>query len=152
MASNILKLAHGRPCPYCARAMDRHDFDESGFPGDLQPTRDHHPVPKSKGGTRIIIVCMRCNSIKGDMTAVEWAAYMLANPGWWLMTKVDRRTRRAAAREAARTERWGPRGQRVIRQAEAPSTPLAAGLAPLSERMQADFDRIFGEPTDGDDP
>lgn len=113
---------HGKPCPYCKRDMDRADFD-------LTPTRDHYPIPKSKGGARTVIACQRCNNVKGDMLAPEWEAYMLANPDWFIVTDRDRRARRAANREAERTAKWGPRGARVIRQAETPSTPMADVLA-----------------------
>lgn len=91
-------LHHGRPCPYCKRPMDQDDRH-------LQPTRDHHPVPRSKGGRRTIICCMVCNNRKGDMTAAEWQAYMNATPEWWKLTKRDRKRIRAEKR----TERWGAR-------------------------------------------
>lgn len=50
---------NGKECPYCGRAI------MLGHP-DLTPTRDH-VLPKSKGGTAILIVCYRCNHEKGDM-------------------------------------------------------------------------------------
>lgn len=43
------------------------------------------------------------------MTAAEWTAYMVATPAWWLLTKRERRQRRAIKKEAVRTEKWGPR-------------------------------------------
>lgn len=113
---------NGKPCPYCKRSMDADDFH-------LKPTRDHHPIPRSRGGTKTIICCLLCNNRKGSMTEAEWNAYVVENPGWWLITKRERKQRRAANREATRTQKWGPRGQRVIRQAENPSTPMAEPLA-----------------------
>lgn len=114
-------LYAGKPCPYCKRPMDASERD-------LSPTRDHHPVPRSKGGRRTITCCAKCNGLKGDMSADEWALYMAANPGWWTLT---RRERQARKREAERTEKWGPRASRVIRQPEKPSTPLAEPLLRL---------------------
>jgi hypothetical protein len=87
-----LYLHDGKPCPYCKRAMNSRDFL-------LQPTRDH-VIPRCRGGTEIIICCLKCNGIKGDMDEQEWFAYMRANPGWWTLTKAERkRRRRAAARQ-----------------------------------------------------
>lgn len=43
------------------------------------------------------------------MTAAEWAAYMAATPRWWLLTKRERKQRRAVKKEVVRTEKWGPR-------------------------------------------
>lgn len=136
-------LQHGKPCPYCKRPMDVEDYH-------LQPTRDHHPVPRSRGGSRIIICCMLCNNRKGDMTPDEWSAYMAELPEWWLLTRRERREKRAAKREEARTEKWGPRGARVIRQAEKPSKPMAEALSQhqLTRRIATDFDRIFGSKKD----
>lgn len=92
------QLHHGKSCPYCNRAMDRNDYH-------LMPTLDHHPVPRSKGGRVTIVCCLLCNNRKGDMTAVEWESYMASNPSWWLVTRRERKQKRAAAR----TEKWGPR-------------------------------------------
>jgi hypothetical protein len=49
----------------------------------FMPTRDHYPIPKSKGGQRTIICCYTCNHLKGDMDATEWEAYMIENKGGW---------------------------------------------------------------------
>lgn len=95
-------LYHGKPCPFCKRPMDHDDRH-------LQPTRDHYPVPYSKGGRRVVICCYVCNNQKSDMTAAEWHAYMDATPAWWLLNKRERKQRRAASKEVARTEKWGPR-------------------------------------------
>jgi 5-methylcytosine-specific restriction endonuclease McrA len=135
----IAERFHGHPCPYCKRAMDQADFH-------LRATRDHHPIPRSKGGARTIIACSLCNNRKGDMTAPEWEAYMAAHPEWWKLTNRERRTKRAQEkREAERTEKWGPRGARVIRQAEKPSTPMAEPLMALklTRMIGREFDHTF---------
>ena len=103
-----LYVHSGRECPYCRRPMDLQ------VPG-LEPTRDHHPIPRSRGGTKTIICCYTCNNIKGDMSAPDWDAFMQSNPEWWAMAKSVRRKR--------------VRGVRVIRQPENPSAPLAAAFA-----------------------
>lgn len=133
-------MFHGKPCPFCKRAMDFGDFW-------LIPTSDHYPVPKSKGGLKTIMCCWLCNNIKGNMTAAEWHDYMREVPEWWLLSRGDRRAKRQEKRENERTEKWGPRGQRVIRQDEKPSTPMAESLSvlQLTNRIATDFNRIFGE-------
>ena len=129
---------HGHPCPFCKRPMDKDDFH-------LKPTRDHHPIPRSRGGVRTVVCCMLCNNRKGDMSAQEWETYMIENPQWWLVTRRERKEKRAAKREEARTEKWGPRGARVIRQAENPSTPMADALRGLNlaRAISVGFDRKF---------
>lgn len=80
-------LAHGRPCPYCRRPMDRNN-------PRLVPTRDH-VVPESKGGREILIACYTCNTIKGDMMPDVWCAFMETFPRWWALSKAElRRCRR----------------------------------------------------------
>lgn len=74
----------------------------------LQPTRDH-VIPQSKGGKITTICCLKCNNIKGDMLPEQWTAYMAANPGYWLLTRAERRALMRTSREAKRTEKWGPR-------------------------------------------
>lgn len=88
----------------------------------LMPTRDHHPVPRSRKGTRTIICCALCNNRKGDMMPDEWNAYMLANPGWWLLTKRERQSR--------------TRRRRII-QPETPSCPMADALRVLLKEQPA---------------
>jgi len=68
--------------------MDRRD-------ARLQATRDH-VIPMSRGGTLKIICCLQCNGIKGNMLPGEWIEYMAENPGWWLLTRSERRARRRA--------------------------------------------------------
>jgi hypothetical protein len=53
----------------------------------LMPTRDHYPIPKSKGGRRTIISCYTCNHLKGDKDAAEWEAYMIENKGGWFVER-----------------------------------------------------------------
>lgn len=62
----------------------------------LFPTRDHYPVPKSRGGTRTLIACYSCNHIKGDMLAEDWQRYMAEHPEWWTINRAERHA--AAAR------------------------------------------------------
>lgn len=78
-------IHHGRLCPYCQRPMDRRD-------ARLMATRDH-VVPRIHGGREIIVCCFTCNNTKGDMLPDVWRAYMAANPGWWLLSRAERRAR-----------------------------------------------------------
>ena len=87
----------------------------------LQPTRDH-VVPQSRGGRSIIICCLQCNGIKADMLPDQWASYMAANPGWWMLTRAERRARAREPRVAARLAKWGPR--RAQRQGSPPAAPV----------------------------
>jgi hypothetical protein len=75
-----------RPCPYCGRKMER------GHP-KLAPSRDHL-VPKSRDGRIIVICCVQCNGIKADLTPGEWHAFIVANPGWWKLSKAELRAAR----------------------------------------------------------
>ena len=75
----------------------------------LEPTREH-VMPQCRGGRTIIIACLQCNGIKADMLPDQWESYMAANPGWWLLTKAERRARARQPREAARIAKCGPRG------------------------------------------
>lgn len=59
----------------------------------LQPTHDHI-VPVSRGGRAVIVACIQCNGIKADMLPEQWAAFMAANPGWWLLDKLALRAAR----------------------------------------------------------
>lgn len=77
---------HGKPCPYCKRQMDLNSYH-------LQPTNDHI-VPKSLGGRKTVICCLKCNNLKGDMLPEAWAAYMAANPDWWKYSRNERKARR----------------------------------------------------------
>lgn len=88
--------AHGQPCPYCTRKMDRSDIK-------LMPTADHiraksrFPIkkytpdmkgkPKPPGG-RTIIVCSECNFMKSTMTLDEFI-YDLINRNKKLLSSVD---------------------------------------------------------------
>lgn len=117
---------HGHPCPWCKREMDRDDFH-------LQPTRDHYPVPRSKGGGKTVIACLICNNIKGDRNADEWLAYMALNPEWWKQTRNERTARRSEQRRRAK-----------LRQPEKPSTPMADSLMVLARKISEGFDDKFG--------
>lgn len=94
----IRNRAHGQPCPYCRRQMDRSSFD-------LQPTRDH-VIPRSRNGTIQIICCQKCNGVKADMMPDVWAAWMDANPGWWLLSRVELRAVRRGHRVPLRNRRF----------------------------------------------
>ena len=107
------KIAHGRPCPYCGRQMER-------FHPKLDPTRDH-VMPQSLGGTKIIICCAQCNHIKADMPPDVWAGFMAAHPGWWLLTKYELRAIRRGPKAESREAKWGPRRQR---QGSPPTKPV----------------------------
>lgn len=85
----------------------------------LQPTRDH-VIPLSRGGTLKIICCHKCNGLKGDMMPDAWAAYMAANPGWWLLSKAERRRRARAGHR--QYEHPNHRGN--IRQGSPPLPPV----------------------------
>lgn len=119
---------HGKKCPYCQRTMDRHDEL-------LRPTRDHHPIPRSRGGTETILACYKCNHTKGDMSAEEWDAFMLANPNWFVVTGIIGRRERAS-RPAHRVIRKEP---------EKPSTPMAEPLMQLklTQMIGREFEHTF---------
>lgn len=80
--------SNGKPCPYCKRTMNSKDFH-------LRPTWDH-VIPVSRGGRAKIVCCNKCNGIKGNMLPDQWEAYMEANPGWWLLSRAERRARNKA--------------------------------------------------------
>lgn len=104
---STLQQHDGRPCPYCAREMD---ITISW----LAPTRDHYPVPRSRGGQKTIICCRKCNEVKGDMSAAEWLGFRARNPEWWEQRNPKKRVR--------------IRHRRII-EAETPSTPMRAALS-----------------------
>lgn len=110
---------HGKPCGYCSRPMDRASYE-------LQATRDH-AVPKSrggKGGKDLVICCITCNGIKGNMTPEEWLRFMAEHPRWWVLTKKQLRdikrqmlglpSRRVKLRHARIIKRDGMRVTAVI--------------------------------------
>lgn len=101
----------GSPCPYCQRLMDKRSFK-------LRPTRDH-VIPSSRGGTVKIVCCNKCNSIKADMMPAAWATYMVQNPGWWTLSKAERRRRRRAIHDPTIT--WPAR---VRQRGSAPLPPV----------------------------
>lgn len=83
------------PCPYCARLMDGRRPTAS-----TSPTRDH-VIPQCLGGTRVVLVCRRCNLDKastpiatwlvllerrGDKRAPHVAAFIQANP--WVLVPI----------------------------------------------------------------
>lgn len=74
---------HAKPCKYCTRPMDRAS-------AQLQATRDHFN-PRSKGGGPVVICCITCNSIKGDMNPEDWLQFMAEYPRWWKLTKLQLR-------------------------------------------------------------
>lgn len=43
-----------------------------------------HPIPKSRGGVKIVPACARCNRSKGTKTPAEWLDYLMAydRPLW----------------------------------------------------------------------
>ena len=106
------KMAHGQPCPYCGRKM------EWNHPR-LTPTRDH-VTPKSHGGRDLLICCLQCNGIKGNMLPEVWAGFMAAHPGWWLLSKHQLRAIWRGPKAAAREAKWGPRQ----RQGSPPAKPV----------------------------
>lgn len=115
--SRLAERHHGKPCGYCSRPMDKNS-------DALRATRDHS-IPRSKGGTSSpkIICCHKCNGLKGDMLPDEWAAYMRANPRWWLLTHAERRASRRADRDKKRVEKWGARLARRDRERQGSPLP-----------------------------
>lgn len=61
---------------------------------------------------------IECEECIRSFRSFQWASYMAANPGWWLLTRAERRARARAPREAARLAKWGPR--RPLRQGSPP--------------------------------
>lgn len=78
--ATTLRSYHGKSCPYCNRPMDLAKIQ-------LMPTRDHYPIPKSRGGRRTIICCLTCNHLKADMAADAWEAFIVENRGGWFVAR-----------------------------------------------------------------
>lgn len=114
MSAN-LRSHQGKPCPYCRRTM------EYCTHLTLAPTRDH-VVPRSRGGRAVVVCCITCNGIKGNMLPDAWESFMAAYPEWWKLTKYELRAIWRAPRKAARDEKWGPR--RRLRQGDPPAAPI----------------------------
>lgn len=134
-----LRSHQGKPCSYCQRLM-LHLTHRT-----LAPTRDH-VVPKSRGGRAVVVCCITCNGIKGNMLPEEWESFMAAYPEWWKLTKLELRAIWRAPRKAARDEKWGPR--RRLRQGTPPAAPVvvppeyiwpscAAGLRTITPELIA---------------
>lgn len=68
----------GKPCTYCRRLVVGRRSASM-----LAATMDH-VIPKSRGGTKTVLACRQCNSLKRDMMPDEWEAFMSDNPTWWL--------------------------------------------------------------------
>jgi len=72
-----LQRYHGRPCPYCGKAM------LIGGPKERRPTRDHI-VPRcrqtlwNQREPRIAVVCSICNHHKGNHFIEEWLKLLKA--------------------------------------------------------------------------
>lgn len=62
---------HGKQCPYCGDPML----------GDRPPSRDH-VVPRWKGGTVLLVVCLVCNQDKGGKTLQQWANRLHKAKDW----------------------------------------------------------------------
>lgn len=71
------KQGKGEKCTYCRRTMEG-----KSNPGQLAATKDHW-IPKSRGGEIKVWSCRKCNTMKGNMSPIEWHAFMIANPRWW---------------------------------------------------------------------
>lgn len=80
---------HNQPCQYCLRPMNRADRK-------LHATRDHIN-PRCRGGGPIVVACITCNGIKGNMLHDVWQAFMAAHPSWWTLTKYELRMIQRAA-------------------------------------------------------
>ncbi len=63
----IIKVGHGKDCPYCGRVMSIDGLSDS----DPYPTRDHIRSRQAGGGLRII-VCRKCNLDKAARSLKEW--------------------------------------------------------------------------------
>src|SRR5579859_976913 len=71
------------PCFWCQRITVRTPRDAAGRHHNLYPTRDHHPIPESQGGTETVRSCLQCNRIKGNMGADAWSEFRRRHPKWW---------------------------------------------------------------------
>ena len=107
----------GHPCHWCDRPMDITAHR-------LAPTRDHYPVPRSRGGARTVICCRDCNGVKGDMGAAEWAGFRATNPRWWTRAPPKNGLPRVARK----------RGVRYVFGKDTPTTPMRAALEQLLMR------------------
>lgn len=105
---------HGKNCAYCDRVMDRGSVK-------LQPTRDH-VIPRVRGGNAVVISCLQCNGIKGDMMPEQWQVFMALYPRWWTLTKTELRLIRRGEIGNGKVRPYLPR--RRIRQGTAPLPPV----------------------------
>ena len=65
-------------CHYCRVTLTR--TTATNHRADMY-TRDHiHP--KSLGGTKTVPCCLRCNGMKGNLTAREWNQWRADTPDW----------------------------------------------------------------------
>ena len=73
----------GQTCAYCKRTLVKGH-------GRLAPSRDH-VLPfhmRGHGGrSSIVIACICCNQLKGDMSPTEWSEIMRDVPRFWLLAK-----------------------------------------------------------------
>ena len=79
------KRGKGERCHHCFRVLEA-----TGSVSSLEATRDHFPIPKWDGGRETVWCCRLCNTIKGGMTAQEWACFMAETPRWWIRRQFKR--------------------------------------------------------------
>lgn len=88
ITTEFLLSRHGCPCPYCSRTMDVHSTD-------LRPTREH-VQPKSRfQGSDILVVCSKCNRLKGDKTISEFVSFLVDKNLEFEQTKEENKQRLA---------------------------------------------------------
>lgn len=71
------KRGKGELCAYCRRVLH-----STMSQSKTAATRDH-TIPLSRGGRHKVWCCRQCNTLKGNKSPDEWAAFMAAHPEWW---------------------------------------------------------------------
>lgn len=83
----------GCPCGYCGRVMaERPRNSYGGFLKRDKRVSCDHLVPRRYGGGRInniVIVCGRCNMLKGARTPERWVAWVTEHRPQWLGRVVE---------------------------------------------------------------
>lgn len=68
----------GLSCPYCGiimNTMPRGDGKNNNYFNDI-PSRDH-VNPRIKGGGPTIIVCIKCNGDKDNLSLIDWSHHLI---------------------------------------------------------------------------
>ena len=97
-----IPASHWRRCFYCRQIIAPHAAIEAGqWPAELQKTREHvfplhmvrampEPPPEPWRLLNRVFACIECNSAKGGMHPLDYAATLPQGPRDRLLAHVDR--------------------------------------------------------------